>query len=378
MSLSTKTILIITLDKLGNYSETFIRAHVSYLPGNKHTFSNRSLLRVDQNVPSLSAILECSRLILQRIRHKKREFSKQFTHFVLNEIQRICPDIILVEYGVTAALYIEPLIASNIPFVVHFHGYDASVNSIIKNYVEEYQKIAQSASAIIAVSNVMKKKLISLGFPENRVHCCRYGVETDLFSKQVQLQDNSPIFLATGRFVEKKAPYLTLLAFDRLRQTCSDAKLVMIGDGPLLKLCRLMVKDLHLEESVQFLGSLPHEKVADWMYRSRCFVQHSVQAYNGDSEGSPVSIMEAMMAGLPVIATRHAGIPDMIEHEKNGFLTDEGDIYSMAKNMRTVIENTEYSKQIGQNAREFAMREFCVQKQIAKLASIIEGVLCTS
>jgi glycosyltransferase involved in cell wall biosynthesis len=374
MSLNTKTILIISMTSR-LYSETFIRAHINYLPGNKHIFSNPYLPRLDQNILRLPAILECPRLVLQRLRHKKFEFSKRFTHFVLNEILRIHPDVILVEYGVTAALYIEPLIASNIPFVVHFHGYDASVNKVLQNYANEYQKIAQSASAVIAVSNAMKEKLISLGFPENRVHYCRCGIETDLFLKQVQLQDNSPIFLTTGRFVEKKAPYLTLLAFDRLRQTCFDAKLVMIGDGPLLKLCRLMVRDLHLDKSVQFLGSLSYQKVADWMHRSRCFVQHSVQAFNGDSEGSPVAVMEAMMAGLPVIATRHAGIPDMIEHGKNGFLVDEGDIYSMAKNMRTIMENTEYAQQIGQNARKFAIQEFNIQKQISKLASIIEGVL---
>jgi glycosyltransferase involved in cell wall biosynthesis len=375
MSLNTKTILLITTSKLGSYSETFIRAHINYLPGNKHIFSNPYLPRLDQNILCLPAILECPRLVLQRLRNKKREFSKQFTRFVLNEIQRICPDVILVEYGGTAALYIEPLIASNIPFVVHFHGVDASVNTVFQSYADEYQKIAQSASAIIAVSNAMKEKLISLGFPENRIHCCPCGVETDLFLKQVQLQNNLPIFLAVGRFVEKKAPYLTLLAFDKLRQTYPDAKLAMIGNGHLLKLCRLIVKDLHLDKSVQFLGALSHQKVADWMYRSRCFVQHSIQAYNGDSEGSPVAVMEAMTAGLPVIATRHAGISDMIEHEKNGFLIDEGDIYSMAKNMKTIIENTEYAQQIGQNARNFALHECNIQKQIMKLTNIIENVL---
>jgi colanic acid/amylovoran biosynthesis glycosyltransferase len=85
--------------------------------------------------------------------------------------------------------------------------------------------------------------------------------------------------------------------------------------------------------------------------------------------------MEAMTAGLPVVTTRHAGIPEMIEHENNGFLVDERDIYSMAKNMETIIENPELARRIGQNARNFAIQELNIQKQISKLASIIENVL---
>jgi glycosyltransferase involved in cell wall biosynthesis len=375
MILNNKTILIVTFGYRNSPSETFIRAHINYLPGNKHVLSHPYLPHVDQNIPRLPVILELPKLVLGKIRRQKLEFSKRVTDFILSEIQRIHPDVILIEYGVTAALYIEPLIKCGVPFVVHFHGFDASVDSILQNYAEEYQRIANSASAVVVVSNAMKQKLVSLGFPEDRIHSCLYGVETNLFLNQVQLQNNPLTFLSVGRFVEKKAPYLTLLAFDKLRQTCSDAKLVMIGNGRLLKLCRLMVRDLHLDKSVQILGSLSHEKVADWMYQSCCFIQHSIQAFNGDSEGSPVAIMEAMTAGLPVVATRHAGIPEMIKHEKNGFIVDERDIYSMAKNMRTIIENPEFALQIGQNARKFALQEFNMEKQISKLANIIESVL---
>jgi glycosyltransferase involved in cell wall biosynthesis len=147
-----------------------------------------------------------------------------------------------------------------------------------------------------------------------------YGVDLNMFNR-ADLARAPPQFVAVGRFVEKKAPHLLILAFARVLEARPNARLTMIGDGPLAPLCRQMVLSMGLADRIALPGARPHAFVAATMTMSRAFVQHSIEANNGDCEGTPNSIIEALSAALPVVATRHAGIR-RIEHGSTG-LVDE-------------------------------------------------------
>jgi glycosyltransferase involved in cell wall biosynthesis len=126
---------------------------------------------------------------------------------------------------------------------------------------------------------------------------------------------------------------------------------------------------------VTFAGPRPHEIVQQEMRHARCFVQHSIVAQSGDAEGMPLAIIEASATGLPVVSTRHAGIPDVVADQETGFLVDEGDVAGMSHYMVRMIRAPELAAQMGKAARERALAYFSKERSLTGLWNIIEGCI---
>jgi glycosyltransferase involved in cell wall biosynthesis len=261
-----------------------------------------------------------------------------------------------------------------IPLIVHFHGYDASVYSVLEDHRESYREMFRKSAAIIAVSRAMQRKLISLGAPAEKVHYNPYGINCDEFTG-AEPSEAPPNFVAVGRFVEKKAPQLTLRAFAEVHHKFTEARLRMIGDGPLFDECRALARELHVETAVAFLGSQPPDVVRGELRNARCFVQHSVEAANGDCEGTPLGILEAQASGLPVVSTRHAGIPDVVVEGETGFLVAEGDVHGMANAMATLLEEPHLAGKLGASARQRIKLNFSEGLSLKRLMAIIESCI---
>ena len=151
-----------------------------------------------------------------------------------------------------------------------------------------------------------------------------------------------------------------------------DAKLIMAGTGSLVKKCRNLVNKLKIHEKVKFAGVLSHKSIAEQMKKSRAFVQHSVTVKNGDKEGTPVAIMEAGACGLPVISTKHGGIPDVVIDGVTGVLVDEHDIGSMAEAMMTMLAYPQIALSMGRAANKRVMENFSQKASLEKLWGHIE------
>lgn len=256
--------------------------------------------------------------------------------------------------------------------MVHFHGYDAHSNEILSRHHEEYRKMFRHAAALIAVSRHMEEKLRSLGAPGSKLHYVPYFVDPSRFPP-VEIQENANVMLSVGRFVEKKSPHLTILAFSKVLESRPECVLEMIGDGPLLGPCRTLAKALGVEHAIRFHGAREHEYVRKRMSEACVFVQHSIESSNGDCEGTPVAVLEAQCSGLPVIATRHAGIRDVVLHEQTGFLCGEGDANSMARMMNTVLSmNLAERKAMSRNARARVLEHFNEKTTLLRLTGIIQ------
>ena len=228
------------------------------------------------------------------------------------------------------------------------------------------------AAAVVAVSRAMEQQLLKLGCPPKKLIYNPCGVDCVRFEGADPASAN-PQFVAVGRLVEKKAPHLTITSFARVARECPEARLRVIGDGPLLGVCRDLTAALGIGHAVTFLGAQPHDVVARELRQACALVQHSVTASNGDSEGTPVAVLEAGAMGLPVVATRHAGIPDVVQEGVTGLLGDERDVEVMATHMLTLIGNRALCRELGRNAAAHVRRYYTMEQSIGRLARILRA-----
>jgi glycosyltransferase involved in cell wall biosynthesis len=353
------------------YSETFIQAHKNLLKGNVF-FYNGSIDRTSlEGYGSLTQTGKTSFFKLKRALFKKT-YTWYFERIIIESFKENKIDVVLAEYGTTAQSYLSIIKQLNLPLVVHFHGYDASVSEIIKNN-NNYKDVFETARFVVVVSKKMHQDFLNLGCPDQKLIYNVCGPNDEFF--YVQPNFSKQQFIAIGRFVDKKAPYYLILAFLKVAKKFPEAKLIMAGDGQLLDICNNLVRYYKLEANVSFVGVLSPEKYREYLEESLAFVQHSVTAQNGDSEGTPVGVLEASAAGLPVISTRHAGIPDVIIHGNTGLLVAEHDVEGMAENMIKLLENPEIAKEMGAKGKINIEENFTLKRHIKILDDLIEKAI---
>jgi glycosyltransferase involved in cell wall biosynthesis len=232
------------------------------------------------------------------------------------------PDFILSEFG-THAITLAPLANElTIPIFTYFRGFDAT--SEVRNWRgrRAYRKLMPRLDGVFSVSQFLLDHLAARGIQHPNSHVIPSGVNVSALRPAEKITGKC---LAVGRFVEKKAPHITLRAFANAAQNAPAAHLTMIGDGPMLEKCRLMAKELGVVDKVRFAGALPHEDVFKELADTQVFLQHSVTARNENTEGLPTAIQEALAAGCAVVSTRHAGIPEAVSDGETGWLVEEWD-----------------------------------------------------
>ena len=372
------------------YSETFVRTHAEHLPGTvtvvygetfpTHTVDGVRLADVylKRNMAAQFAQLFCKILpafIANKIPSKLKGYpfdealdEVALAHFLTQK--KI--DVVLAEFFLKGVIVQEVCTKMGVPLVVHTHGGGDIVGvTDIQWYGPMYPDFFKNVAYVIAVDYFSVAQLIALGLPKEKLVTIGYGIDLNLFT-QTSPAVNPPHFFAVGRLVDKKAPMLTLLAFAKVLQTYPEARLQLGGNGNLYDACLQLVNALKISQAVEFLGVLQPQEVAYKMQHSRAFVQHSVHTTYGDSEGTPVAMLEAMACGLPVISTMHNGIADTITHNVDGYLVPEFDVDAMAAGMCKVLEDGEYANRLGAAARAKIAGDFEVLDTIEKLHLVLQ------
>ncbi|MEC8441362.1 MAG: glycosyltransferase [Cyanobacteriota bacterium] len=283
------------------------------------------------------------------------------------------PDVVLAEFGFEAVRVMEACSWAGVPFVVHFRGSDASARNRIGLLAHRYRRLFTIAGGVIVKSRAMARRLEALGAARERLLISPSGANAELFYGAVPAQAK-PIFLAVGRFVAKKGPLQTLEAFRRCLQQAGSlqaAELWMIGEGPLLPFAQRYVEQHGLQQQVRFEGAGSQALVAERMREVRAFVQHSQVAPDGDSEGSPVAVMEAQLSGLPVVATRHAGIPEVVVDGSTGLLVDEGDVAGMAEAMLLLLLDPALAHRLGSAGQRRVKAHFTVEQHLQDITDLL-------
>ena len=182
-------------------------------------------------------------------------------------------------------------------------------------------------------------------------------------------------FISVARFAEKKGPIHTLRALDILIKQFPEARLQMIGDGPMWEEAKTFVHEKGLSDHVEFLGAMSQAEYLPYLQAADVFVQHSIITKAGDSEGTPVAILEAAACGLPTVSTRHAGIPDAVIEGETGLLTDEHDVLGMAEACMFLVQNETDRLRMGVSARKHIEMNYDVVKLSQKIKSVLKFVV---
>lgn len=367
------------------YSETFIHAHIERLPGRVaylygapfpvYAFPDRLLLPIVHPAVNryLARRMQVNQLAFDRA--VMRRMPRALRHCVVRRfLRREEIDAVLTEYALSGVELMDVCSELAIPLIVHFHGHDAYDRDILRQFGGRYPALFEKCARIVVVSRDMERRVIERGAPREKVVYNPCGVDTAFF-QGADPRSGPPVFIGVGRFTAIKGPHLTILAFRTVFEACPDARLVLIGDGELMDVCRQLVKALDLESAVDLVGVRTHEGVRDAMRSATVFVQHSMPTTVVESEGTPVAVLEAGASGLPAVTTRNGGLKDVVVHGETGFLVEEGDVEGMAAYMLTLAKDRDLAGRMGAAARERICAEFSMDKSLARLQRTIESAV---
>jgi colanic acid/amylovoran biosynthesis glycosyltransferase len=277
----------------------------------------------------------------------------------VDQIKKWGIEIILAQYG-HLGLYILPIAQElSIPLVVYFRGYDVykKGNKLsLASDPTKYKDLFNYSKYCICVSKDIQKLLLKNGCPIEKTIWQPSGADPSFF--KIKPSFHRKVIFSLGRFAENKGQHIAIMSFYKLLNKHSDASMIMGGDGLLRKFCEDLVRFLGIENNVIFLGEVDYETVKLYMSKSSVFLHLPVTAEDGDSEGTPNVVMEASASGIPVVATRHGGIVDVIIDGVTGFLVDERDIEATVYYLDILLSDSGLSERLGENGRNHMQDNF--------------------
>jgi glycosyltransferase involved in cell wall biosynthesis len=334
-----------------------------------HPLQRRLHATPDQSIAAGGTVGRAVRFALRRAGVQTLE--GQDTRAVVEYLRKERVEVMLAEYGPSALTLMDACRVADVPLVTHFHGWDAYVLAPKPEMAPRYAALFRQSAAIIAVSRHMQSHLIALGAPPERTVWNPCGAE--VAPLQARPGSNAPVFLGIGRSAPKKATVVSLLAFARVLPVVPDARLVLVGSIADASTHQLL-RALGIQHAVEFMGNQPHERVLALMQDARCYLHPSVTAPDGDMEGTPVSVLEAMAAGVPVVSTRHGGILDVLDGTGAGLLADEYDVAATAGAMLTYATDAERANADGARGRELLAAKWSMRHSLDRLAAIVQAV----
>jgi glycosyltransferase involved in cell wall biosynthesis len=242
-------------------------------------------------------------------------------------VRRVQPDVLHAHFGELGWQAAPVAAALRLPLIVSFHGYDVTRLPRDPLWRARYAELFTIMAAAVVVSHDMRERLLALGAPPGKVHLIHVGKQAGDYPFQPR---RPPLrrWLSIGRLVEKKGFDDCIRAFDAAR--IPGASLTIIGEGDERSRLESLVRALRCGDRVHLVGALPHDQVIAHLYQADAFILCSRTARSGDTEGIPTVLMEAQLAGLPTITTRHTGIPEAIPPGNRWLLADEGDVPALS------------------------------------------------
>ena len=374
--------VLIYRDDLLPPSETFIRAQAMGLRRYEPVFvglrdTDSSLVSGDARIvaESLSVVPRALR------RHAHGFFGAHpglHKRWFVEQIRSAQPALIHAHFA-PDGVHALPLVAElNVPLIVTLHGYDVTARDSGRNPLRKMlrqrglEKLRSSATLFLCVSEFIREKAIGAGFPADKLLVHHIGVDLSTFQPSPRAGSSMNV-LFVGRLTEKKGCDSLIRAMLQVKQHVPTAQLIVAGEGRLRSSLEQLARSLGV--AVHFTGLLSHDSVRNYMESARVFAFPSVTARDGDSEGLGMVMLEAQAMGIPVVATRHGGIPEGILDGEHGLLCDELDVAGLARHITDLLTNQQLWDDHHQRGPAIVRERFNLVPQTALLEDIYDSVL---
>ncbi|GGA94404.1 glycosyltransferase [Allosediminivita pacifica] len=352
MASQASPVLAIVTRDITKYSETFIHRHALRLNGGRTVVIAlapcpapvRPTLTLEnyRKRGGVPMVLGLNALRQMRRRRLIRQFLKAqgVTH-------------VLCEFGYVATELERDLKGLDLPVFCMFRGRDSSAQLSSDKYRAALERVLPRLDGIAAVAQFLLDNLAARGLRHPRSIVVPSGTDTEALTPGTPEQG---LVFCAGRLVGKKSPLPLIRAFARVAEQ-HDLRLEIAGDGPETEAAHALIAELGLEKRVFLLGRMPHDALLARMRQAMIYAQHFDTPADGDTEGMPNVIQEAMACGLPIATTRHAGIPEHVHDCETGLLVEPGDELGLGDALGRLAGDGALRDRLGRAAREHAEKE---------------------
>ncbi|MBM2833736.1 MAG: glycosyltransferase, partial [Candidatus Brocadiaceae bacterium] len=260
--------------------------------------------------------------------------------------------------------------------VTVFHGYDIS-SYLRKHGNAVYNNLFMRGDMFLPISERWKNRLIELGCSEQKIVVHRMGIDTGKFCYLPRKpgKDGKVRLLTIARLIEKKGVQYAVQAVADVLKRYSNIEYNIVGDGPVKNTLEGLIEGLNVGNNVKLLGWRHQEEIIELMKHTDVLIAPSVVSGDGDEEGIPVVLMEALAQGMPVLSTQHSGIPELVQDGESGFLVPERNVDALADKLELLIKHPEIWSGMGRAGREYVERHYDIDKLNDKLVKLYQRVL---
>jgi len=356
-------------------SETFIAAQTAALQRYQVVFAG--LRRCNLSLPLPAAHTFHTGGKLQRLLYQQTGFAPS----LVQALREQSPCLLHAHFAVDAALALPLRRSLRLPMVVTLHGYDVMRTDAAHGstragrlYLARREQLWREAKLFLCVSGAIRVQAEVRGFPAHKLHVLPIGIDLQTLVPSQgfsgEREPVSPVILFVGRLVSKKGCRQLIEAMALVQKAIPAARLVIAGDGPERSMLERAAAGL--TTGTRFLGTQTAAQVHALMRSAHCLAAPSITAPDGDAEGLPTVLCEALALRLPVASTVHSGIPELIRHGEHGLLSQEGDVDALAQNLVQLCSDASLAERFALAGRHRVEQFFDLHRQTALLENIYD------
>lgn len=282
---------------------------------------------------------------------------------------------IIAHHGPVAAFCTPLAKAAGLPLAACFYGIDASAFLKDPKWLAAYKPMFQAASLVVALSQDMMSRLAAAGCPEHKLFENHLARDVSLYEPTPRPDHGGPLrLLSIGRLVPKKGFDDVIAVLGDLKQRGVPFLFTLVGEGPQIVSLEKQWFDLKLNKEVNWVGALDSAGVRRWLQWADVVLAPSKRAPDGDEEGTPTVLVEAGLMAAAILATRHAGIPNMLQHGEEALLVPEADRPAMLGALTQLAADPALRLRLGQAARARMLRDYNADTEAQKLLERLKAL----